>query len=997
MDTPYGLQTILYKYRTPLQGRHLARMLYNLIPVGVYEGLNCSFSNPSGNPSVHVETGVCWISDIKRYSDDASKVSTAVNIQFESGYTFNPARLTSDGKINEFVIIRFKWDNSEDNYADILVVPSDEIEKSDIVLCRLIWAFDTTHQDYYLSGVDNSVKQIASSLLLENIKNTLEYEIVIDPNINYKRIKIKNGRFIHNGKYIPVTSQYIDLPEVALEGAIRFDVIGIKASKDSNGIWRGSLVRISGKEVVLPIGYLSENIAEHFPDFSGIYPLCIQRVNYGVDKLYHQNNIDIRPNITFSSIFDGEDILKKLIPLGDELIDNVLGQASRVGDNIGLNAVELSGYALDLDKSTIGNLLAYDPVSKKIIKGFPPDNAGGGGGAVYTIVDIEEQEGDGKTIFNSIEACLSYILDTVTGLPIVSFWDFFLGYPDNPNDGDTYLAINVFQANNTQFNTLYQFHKPEGTSGSWVTITPEEDMVIFNMSDGLEYIYHNSGAVDQLKWTPNPINRGVKVGNIYLKPKKDSSHWTLNWNFDFHWFPYWSGFKIIVDSGTSLVLENVAIGYFNYSTAFIGYNYLDSFTIEGRVIVKYLRSSVRLFLDEVYLTDEVLGDWTNDLYISNSYIRSLFIEVSDSYNLNEIIFNIHRSTIETMTMSGNNTSINVFELGDNNHIGSFYSFMDFIRKQVNFYTKNLHIADLSSKDQSISLDGSAFNILFKVTFEIDKFLNLTTDATTSILTNKLVVNSIDNTSIVIECSSISLMKATKISFNVGAIFSRIKILSDYLFVNNSISQLQFQNSHLEVSNIVSDNLIDPDLNISKGIKLIHSYFRGINLVCSQMYFSDISANQIVFLQSSIVDNNSNNRVFASGFIRFYSNFIISGSNITAGTLSFNPNNPSTNFDISIRETFFKVLHYVATPYPIIAFSKSIVIGFNQDIKSLMLGSATNNKKVPSFFLEDSNYTSLEGSTNIVYTSVKGSLLPNPSGHLNISKNLSTYIGTLTQT
>jgi len=140
-STNYGSQTITWKYKNPSTSESFNQLLYNILPVGIYEGGILTISGTSLN----VAPLTVFISDPN--SDLAVRCSTV------NSY---PIPITTD---TPYAVLRLSWQNTENNYVDFLALAKSSIlTGSDIVLGKGVYV------DNNLTSIDSSERTIPSFL-----------------------------------------------------------------------------------------------------------------------------------------------------------------------------------------------------------------------------------------------------------------------------------------------------------------------------------------------------------------------------------------------------------------------------------------------------------------------------------------------------------------------------------------------------------------------------------------------------------------------------------------------------------------------------------------------------------------------------------------------------------------------------------------------------------------------------------------------------------------
>ena len=136
-STNFGTQTLRFDFKQPATGLGFNQIHYKTIPAGIYEGGLISKINDT---SVNVAALECYIYDDA--NDLGIKISTATTAAI------------SVSTVNIYVVLRFDWVDSENNYMDILAIPFASIQADDLVVGRCVFdgstlqtTFDYTRRD----------------------------------------------------------------------------------------------------------------------------------------------------------------------------------------------------------------------------------------------------------------------------------------------------------------------------------------------------------------------------------------------------------------------------------------------------------------------------------------------------------------------------------------------------------------------------------------------------------------------------------------------------------------------------------------------------------------------------------------------------------------------------------------------------------------------------------------------------------------------------------
>lgn len=101
----YGVQDHGFEYRQEARARLFNRLLYDLVPPGIYSGFQLE-KIPDTNTQINVTPGVCFIKDNSLEDETvAVRVRTTQNQGLDVSATSRP-----------YIVLRFSWSDQEDNY-----------------------------------------------------------------------------------------------------------------------------------------------------------------------------------------------------------------------------------------------------------------------------------------------------------------------------------------------------------------------------------------------------------------------------------------------------------------------------------------------------------------------------------------------------------------------------------------------------------------------------------------------------------------------------------------------------------------------------------------------------------------------------------------------------------------------------------------------------------------------------------------------------------------
>lgn len=146
----FGTQSLVFDYSMPAKAEEFNKLFYNILPHGIYEGGELTFVNNSP-ATISISPFSAIVLDT--VTGIAVKISTSASVVLRTG--FPVAGITIDNA-HPFIVARFTWVNTEDNYLDILAIPFAEIQNSDIVIGRCIYESGILQEDFDLTRRTNA-------------------------------------------------------------------------------------------------------------------------------------------------------------------------------------------------------------------------------------------------------------------------------------------------------------------------------------------------------------------------------------------------------------------------------------------------------------------------------------------------------------------------------------------------------------------------------------------------------------------------------------------------------------------------------------------------------------------------------------------------------------------------------------------------------------------------------------------------------------------------
>lgn len=265
-----GNQLISWDYKTPLIGGDLAKVNHGVMYPGVYgSGLQVT---KNSNTQVQVTTGELLI-------EDTAQLRT-VKINFQSVFTATVSEPVSPSQDINYLVIRFGWDDREDNYADILSV--DSIGSTDIVLAVITWT--GTPGARTIDSVDNTSKTYGINTDIDGFINSLKPSTDLSAT---RTIDVAPGTFVYSAKSVTFAGDSITLDSTPSQ---RCDVMGVDDT--------GTLVVSKGTD-----GSLTPNA------YGAFLPVAEVKVYSGQDIILAQDVKDVRSFQTYFGIVTASSVV----------------------------------------------------------------------------------------------------------------------------------------------------------------------------------------------------------------------------------------------------------------------------------------------------------------------------------------------------------------------------------------------------------------------------------------------------------------------------------------------------------------------------------------------------------------------------------------------------------------------------------------------------------------------------------------------------------------
>lgn len=245
-QTNYGNQNLLFDYKEEAKGIKFNRINYKLLSHGIYSGGD--ITKVTGQ-SYHIS-----ISPFIAYVETAvPSVPTNIGVRIETTTAVN---ITLNNVSDKFVVGRFEWINTENNFMDFLVVSSPL--SSDIIFGKLV--FTGGNVTDVSATIDVSQKSYAFNYYYgtQNYNPPLKV-VASDPYSTV--VKVSPGKAVINGKVVELT-QLTTSPVFSNVTTGRKDILYLKQDGSlyiEEGVESGSPVLKQFKDEYLPLAVISRS------------------------------------------------------------------------------------------------------------------------------------------------------------------------------------------------------------------------------------------------------------------------------------------------------------------------------------------------------------------------------------------------------------------------------------------------------------------------------------------------------------------------------------------------------------------------------------------------------------------------------------------------------------------------------------------------------------------------------------------------------------------
>jgi len=201
----YGHQVLSFDYKNPGSSQSFNKLLYKLLPSGLYEGGDLTINN---NTQITLTPLVCYIVD--NLSQLGVRIETTIPQVIPMSFS------------QPYIILRFRWVDSENNFMDMLATDTPDTNNGDLIVGKGIY-----DPGLDLVSIDYSERSTASLSQIEQAKDSFRVTPTDPPT---KQLNIKGGKlFNFDALKIISDTVTIDINDTSTVG--RNDLIFI----DNNG------------------------------------------------------------------------------------------------------------------------------------------------------------------------------------------------------------------------------------------------------------------------------------------------------------------------------------------------------------------------------------------------------------------------------------------------------------------------------------------------------------------------------------------------------------------------------------------------------------------------------------------------------------------------------------------------------------------------------------------------------------------------------------------
>lgn len=269
-----GNQQVTYDYKQAITSQGFNKVNYKLHPKGIYEGGEVVKVNDS---EIRIQPFVCL------YEDTVNKVSVKIETD-----TYAVVAVSAS---TPYVVGRFTWLNTEDNYMDIVAIAQAELVATDVIFARLQFTGAILSTDYDYSEKSWTAKKCLKFCETMPFMVTPTY-----PNSTTVKVGV-GGPVIVDGKKVEILVEATSPTVVLPVGVDRKDLVVIDTDGNSIKIIEGTTIIPILTRTYLPVAIL--NLPSDCTAIKGSY------IEYIHPSLFKSNNTPASEILTLTLAQDG--------------------------------------------------------------------------------------------------------------------------------------------------------------------------------------------------------------------------------------------------------------------------------------------------------------------------------------------------------------------------------------------------------------------------------------------------------------------------------------------------------------------------------------------------------------------------------------------------------------------------------------------------------------------------------------------------------------------
>ncbi len=214
-----GNQTLTYDFKEEILSVGFNKLNYKLHPQGIY----------NGGDFVRISDTIIEITPLYCvFEDDVNKLSVRIE-------TTENATVTVDNT-KQYIVARFTWVNSENNFMDFVAVDYLDIQATDLILGRFQYIGIVLQETF-----DYSKKSWVNSKYSYFCNNPCFRVVPTFPYSNFVEVLPSTNKFIHNSKVIEITVKQTSPSFVfPVSSYGRKDIVAVDSTTNSIVVIKGA-------------------------------------------------------------------------------------------------------------------------------------------------------------------------------------------------------------------------------------------------------------------------------------------------------------------------------------------------------------------------------------------------------------------------------------------------------------------------------------------------------------------------------------------------------------------------------------------------------------------------------------------------------------------------------------------------------------------------------------------------------------------------------------